>query len=143
MSQASHCGSSRPAPSGNAINPPPGNNAAKPRIRLSWRGELGTDPSDQRGKDFLLLFMEQRAFCLHLTLSGVIFRSTPALAGVVRIIYKSTDLQRHCPSTKREEILCCLSQGTFALGLGLIRVYCSRWGIPIKALQLLKGPKSS
>lgn len=105
VSQASLCGSSRPAPSGNAINPPLGNNAAKARIRLSWRGELGADPSDQRGKDFLLLFVEQRVFCPHLTLSGVIFRSTPALAGVVGIICESTDLQRHCLSTKREEIL--------------------------------------
>lgn len=105
VSQASLCGSSRPAPSGNAINPPLGNNAKKPRIRLSWGGELGADPSDQRGKDFLLMFVEQRVFCPHLTLSGVIFRSTPALAGVVGIICKSTDLQRHCLSTKREETL--------------------------------------
>lgn len=102
-SQASHCRSSRPAP-GNAINPPPGNSAAKPRIALPERG-VRCRPFGPAREDSLLLFVEQRVFCPHLTLSGVIFRSTPALAGVVGIICKSTDLQRHCPSTKREEIV--------------------------------------
>lgn len=67
QSQGSHCGSSRPPPPGNPINPPHGNKAARARIRLSRGGDLGADPPDQRRKDFLLLLVEQRVFCSHLT----------------------------------------------------------------------------
>lgn len=55
------------ASSGKPINPPHGNKAARARIRLSRGGDLGADPPDQRRKDFLLLLVEQRVFCSHLT----------------------------------------------------------------------------
>lgn len=84
-----------------------------------WRGSGVTPRPAAEGTSRALFsprFVEQKAFCPHLTLSAVIFRPTPALVDVAGIIRKSAAVLLPPKRRRRRKSLGCPSEGTSALG---------------------------